>query len=91
MFFIMFSDMLNKLKFDVIEFTFLVPGHSQNENDIAHSVIEKHIRDMTIYTPAQWEVGSTQAFQRNKCIMTVLTHKDIINYKNSFSHHIVKC
>ena len=57
MFLIMLSDMLNEFKFDVIEFTFLVPGHSQNENDAAHSVKEKYTRDMTIYTPAHWEVA----------------------------------
>ena len=37
MFFIMLSDMLNELYLDVIELTYLVPGHFQNENDIAHS------------------------------------------------------
>ena len=82
MFFIMLSDMLNELEFDMIELTYLVPGHSENENDTAHSGIEKHTRDMTIYTPAQWESTIPQAFKTNKCVITVLTFKDIIDYKN---------
>ena len=82
MFLIMLSDMLNELEFDMIELTYLVPGHSQNENDTAHSVIEKHTRDMTIYTPAQWESTIPQAFKTNKCVMTVLTFTDVIDYKN---------
>ena len=82
MFFIMLSDMLNELEFDMIELIYVVPGHSQNENDTAHSVIKKHTRDMTIYTTAQWESTIPQAFKTNKCVMTVLTFKDIIDYKN---------
>ena len=76
MFFIMLFDTFNELVFDMIELTYLVPGHSQNENDTTHSVIEKHTRDMTIYTTAQWESTIPQT---NKCVVTVLTFKDIID------------
>ncbi len=82
MVFIMLSSILNEMKFKMIELTFLVPGHSQNENDTAHSVIEKYTKDKTIYTPAQWESTIPQAFKKNDCFMTVLTFKDVIDYKN---------
>ena len=77
----MLSEMMIEFEFDSIELTFFVPGHSQNENDTAHSVIERYTRNLTIYIPAQWDVLIPQAFQSNECAMTVLTYKDIIDFK----------
>ena len=54
---------LSALKLKKIELTFLVPDHSKNENDTAHSVIESHYWFRFIYTPSQWESTIQQAFK----------------------------
>ena len=83
MMFIMISDALNELDLTYIMLTFLVKGHSQNENDTAHSTIEGHYRNRTIFTPGQWETTIEQAFKKNECKVEVFTYSDIINYKSS--------
>ena len=40
--------------FDSIAHSFLEVGHTQNENDAIHSVIERAARKLQIYTPVQW-------------------------------------
>ena len=37
-----------------VKHTFLEKGHTENENDSIHSVIERATRRSTIYTPDQW-------------------------------------
>ena len=66
-----------------IELPFLVLGHSQNENDTAHSVIESHYRNRIIYTPGQWESTIQQAFKTNFYQVTVLSLDDITDFKSS--------
>ena len=56
MVFIMLSNAVTDLKLKKIELTFLVPGHFQNENDTAHSVIESHYRNRFVYTPNQNDI-----------------------------------
>ena len=51
--------------FDEITFNFLVIGHSQNENDNAHSVIEAAVWKHTLYTMAQWETAIQFAFKKS--------------------------
>ena len=82
MVFLMLSHALNKLNFKSIELIFLVPGHSQNENDTAHSTIESHYRNRIIYTTPQWETTIQQAFVKNDCILETLCFDDIINFKS---------
>ena len=79
--FIMLSYAMRLFGFQLIDLTFLVSGHSQNENDNAHSVIEGHTRNLTIYTPSQWETHIENSFMKNECIMDVITHDMIINLK----------
>ena len=46
---------LNVLQFELIEHTYLVKGHTFNENDSVHSKIERiYYRNMTIYATPQW-------------------------------------
>lgn len=78
---IMLNEAVVNLGLEKVELIFLVPGHSHNENDVAHSTIERRYRDRTIYTPSQWETTIEQSFVKNKCSVTVLTHEDIINFK----------
>ena len=67
----MLSEALHSLKLKKIELKFLVPGHSQNENDTAHSTIEGQYKNRTIYTPNQLEMCIQQSFKSNVCHVTV--------------------
>ena len=71
-----------QLKFDSITLNFLVSGHSQNENDHAHSTTESGCRNRTMYTMNQLEILIQMAFKKNVCKVIRVFHKDIINYKS---------
>ena len=79
---VMFSLAVKTFGLDFIDITFLVSGHSQNENDTANLTIEKNYHQKTIFTPAQWETVIHYAFKKNTCQLKVLTHKDVINFKS---------
>jgi len=67
MVFVMLNDALHQFDLDNIRLTYLVSGHSQNENDTAHSVIERMAQGKTVYTPSEWHTLIECAFKRNKC------------------------
>ena len=67
---------------DEITLNFLVSGHSQNENDTAHSVIEKATNKRTIYTTAQWETAIQMASKSHETKVNVIQHGDIIDFQN---------
>ena len=79
---IMLSHSVIEFELDFIELTFLVSGHSQNENDTAHSTIERNYRGKTIYTTAQWESTIIQAFKKNEASIKTFMHEDFIDFKN---------
>ena len=54
---------------------YLISGHSYNENDTAHSVIESAFRKNTLYTMAQWETAIQTAFRKSPAEVNVLTHR----------------
>ena len=74
---------LNKFKAKEITLNYLVSGHTQNENDNAHSVIESGTKDAMIYTTEQWEAAIPVAFKKNKCTMERLFFDDVINFKST--------
>ena len=78
----MLNEVLHNFKFDSITLNFLVSGHSQNENDNAHSTIESGCRNRTIYTTNQLEILIQMAFKKNVCKVIRVFHEDIINYKS---------
>ncbi|KAJ8949696.1 hypothetical protein NQ314_008159 [Rhamnusium bicolor] len=49
----------------IIRHTFLERGHTQNEGDSAHSVIERAAKNIPIYTPDQW-ITLVRTARRNK-------------------------
>ena len=51
-----------------ITHSFLEVGHTQNENDAIHSVIERAVRKLQIYTPEQWS-----AVCSNSTTLTLIT------------------
>lgn len=71
-----------RLKIPTISLNFLVVGHTQNENDHVHSLIEKQkklaLRSGPVYVPAQW-VGIIKSSKKmhhflkcTKCLSTIL-------------------
>ena len=45
---------LSTFEFEEIEHIFFVSGHSQNDGDSMHSVIERNSKHVPVYTPTQW-------------------------------------
>ena len=75
MIFVMLLDVIN-FYIDSITLTYLISGHSQSENDNAHSLIEQMARKKTIYSPVEWESVIQCAFKKNPCSVEVLEHCD---------------
>ncbi|XP_077967084.1 uncharacterized protein LOC144420984 [Styela clava] len=74
---------MEELHFDEIALNFLITGHSQNENDTAHSVIERAVRKVNIYTTDQWKTAISMAFKKTKPEITLLKHGDFVNFKSA--------
>lgn len=70
---------MRTLALESVDITFLVSGHSQNENDNAHSVIEGHTRNLT---PSLWKTNIQNSFQKNEAIVNVMDHRQFINFKD---------
>ena len=83
MVFVMLSNVLIELQLEKIEMIFLVSGHSQNENDNAHSVIEMFSKKRFIYTTSEWEWTIKEAFKKNDCDIKVMMHDDILNFRSA--------
>ena len=68
---------------------FLVTGHSQNENDTAHSQIESKTRLRTLYTPTEWRTAIQMSFQLGKSYVSPLKSTSVIDFKDkeSFSEY----
>ena len=62
---------------------FLVTGHSQIENDNAHSLVEMKTKLRTLYTPAEWKttIQILCHFHITKYLLT----EDVFNFKNKNS------
>ena len=82
MVFVMLNHVLHQFDLDNVRLTYLVSGHSQSENDTAHSVIERMAESKTVYTPSEWHTLIECAFKKNKCTLKVLEHGDVKDYKN---------
>lgn len=82
MIFIMMSYAIKKFGIQSITVTYLVSGHSYNENDTAHSVIERMVTNKTIYTQAEWEATIQCSFKKNPCVFNVLEHHETIDFEN---------
>ena len=54
---------------------FLVTGHSQSENDNAHSLVEMKTKLRTLYTPAEWKTAIQMSFPHDKIFVTVCEAK----------------
>ena len=67
---------------DKLPLTFLQKGHTENENDSVHSVIERATKNAVIYSPEQW-YSAVRTARKSKTPYHVeeLTHAQLIDYK----------
>ena len=65
-----------------IELIYLYLGHSQNQNDNSHSVIENASKTKFIDTTIQWGTTIILAFKKNTCEVKVLMYDDFIDFKS---------
>ena len=67
---------------DKLCLTFLQKGHTENENDSVHSVIERATKHAVIYSPEQW-YSDVRTARKSKTPHHVeeLTHAQLIDYK----------
>lgn len=73
-----------------ITHTFLEKGHTQNEGDSVHSLIEKSARHKIIYTPSEWKFLVRWAKVEDPYEVVEMTSDDILNYSNLISADTTK-
>ena len=67
---------------DKLCLTFLQKGHTENENDSVHSVIERATKYAVIYSPEQWySAMRTARKSKTPHYVEELTHAQFIDYK----------
>ncbi|XP_031329067.1 uncharacterized protein LOC116160073 [Photinus pyralis] len=68
-----------------ITLRFMEVGHTQNEGDSMHSVIERCARRIPVYTPAQWYTIARVACIKKPYIVKEMEQKDFFDLKNLLS------
>lgn len=86
---------VTSLKYNSITHKFLIRGHTQNEGDAVHSIIEKEIkktlRSGPIYVPAQYVTAIRNAKKRgNPFSVNEMTYRDFVDIKNLASAGLKK-
>ena len=78
----MLNETNETLHMDKLCLTFLQKGHTENENDSVHSVIERATKHAVIYSPEQW-YSAVRTARKSKTPHHVeeLTHAQLIDYK----------
>lgn len=65
----------------IIQHTFLEKGHTQNEGDSMHSVIEKSARNIPVFTPDQWYTLVRTSKRKNPYAVIEMTQENIFDLK----------
>lgn len=69
------------LPLDCIDLKFLEVGHTQMEVDAMHSVIERHTKSLTVYSPLEWP-NIVRGSKRNKpYIVNDIIYQDVFDLK----------
>ena len=76
------DEFIRQPSLEELSMNFLVTGHSQNENDTAHSNIEKFSRKRSLYTPSEWKSAMQFSFKPGKAVINALKTEDVINFKD---------
>ena len=72
----------HKFQFDEVQHVFFVSGHSQNEGDSMHSVIERASRNIPVFTPSQWaQLMRTAKCKQPKYIVEELDRSCFLDFK----------
>lgn len=61
---------------------FLVVGHTQNEGDSMHALIEKRTKNVEIYTPEQWHMAIRMAKAAKPYKVTEVSQELIFDFKS---------
>ena len=64
-----------------ITLNFLITGHSQNENDTVHSIIETATKKKKIFTTDQWLTAIAMSFKKHVLTVEALDHNSILDFK----------
>ena len=80
---IMLSFAIKNFHFREFTINNLDAGDSENENDTAHSVIEKITRRSTIHFTNWWHAAIDMSFKKNNVEDARVGHNDIKNFKDS--------
>ena len=87
---IMLSTAINYFNFQQITLNFFVTGHSQNENDTIHSVIETFTKKRHLYSTDDWESAVGMAFVHNRPDVIRMHFSDIIDFKTAGQNPLYK-
>jgi hypothetical protein len=77
---------VNKLPIESITHNFLETGHTQNENDAVHAVIECSARNAVIYTPEQWSAIVRTARPSKPYQVKDMQPSNFFNFKQVAKH-----
>ena len=66
-----------EFKYDMVTLSFLVSGHSQNEKENAHSLIETKSSNKVVYTTEQWQAVIRMSFHKNRVTVTPILQRYI--------------
>ena len=65
-----------------VTLNFLVKGHSQNEIDSIHSIIETATKQKKIFTTDQWQTAISMSFKKNTSNVEVFNGTSVNNFKD---------
>ena len=76
------DEIVNTTSIEVITVTFLVKGHTENEADTTHSVIERDSKKKKVFLPSEWAtIIRNTPTDKFKITVHELVHTDFIDVK----------
>ena len=73
---------LQKFSLSSINHKYLEKGHTQNENDSIHSVVESASRNISVYTTPQWAATVRHARPKQPYIVKEMSVEDFYDFKS---------
>ena len=66
-----------------VQTIYLEQGHTQNENDTAHSIIEKRKRGINILHPYQWPIQIKNSSKGKKFVIEMMNYSDFMDFSTT--------
>lgn len=88
--FTMYLHAVRKFELDEITHSFLEKGHTQNEGDSVHAVIEKAVKHCNVYVPAQWYTLISMAKKVKPSYIVTEMGNDMIDFGIVSNHYTDK-